>query len=341
MKSVIRRRDEMIPTRAPSGKRGGVVDRWQPAPVQIGEHVRRANFRTRINMACIRKVGHTCRCISPCAGKHRWRANGRGYRAAGSGEGRRPKTVKRKGKIHGHGRIYSTTFVTWLDRSWLKVKPYSGKRASLVPEQIYSVIEQRFSTGFQLSKDVDPAADAAVAPRPGPYPDSSYIPLYPTAPHSRHRDASARFHVDIDFLIRVRWNWYSSSPEYPQALESLKKYFLPGRSSSTCPWNGQRLTGSLRISNLVVTVPFRPMRIFIPSPLACSGSQLLFVSSDLCGFDWIDRWPIIALLDTPRTWFRDIVQGCFDFSRSVATGLSRLGASEFLRLGIERYRDLN
>lgn len=43
-----------------------VPNRWHFSPLQIGEHVpRRPNFRTRINMACIRKVGHTSRCISP------------------------------------------------------------------------------------------------------------------------------------------------------------------------------------------------------------------------------------------------------------------------------------
>lgn len=82
------------------------------------------------------------------------------------------------------------------------------------------------------------------SPRSGPL---SWFLLYPTLPDCgspRHRDASRRegvhdFHADIDFLISVRWNWYSSSPEsIPNPLESLKKHFLPDRSSPTCPWNG-------------------------------------------------------------------------------------------------------
>lgn len=53
-----------------------VPNRWHFSPLQIGEHVpRRPNFRTRINMACIRKVGHTSRCISPLCSSLRFTVN--------------------------------------------------------------------------------------------------------------------------------------------------------------------------------------------------------------------------------------------------------------------------
>lgn len=57
-----------------------------------------------------------------------------------------------RGSLHpSRGRIYLATFVTALDRSQLKVKPYrvrGGKHRSCSLVEIYGVIEQRFH-GFR------------------------------------------------------------------------------------------------------------------------------------------------------------------------------------------------
>lgn len=167
-----------------------VPNRWHFSPLQIGEHVpRRPNFRTRINMACIRKVGHTSRYISPlCSrltvyGKHTDPAKSTTLNTSKQATSQpinqpthppvetvtilKRRRREREEKIDD-GRIYSNDVCHFdsIDR-WLKVKPSSSTPSSeeegharLMLDQIYSVIEHSvFPTSprmlFQLSKDVD------------------------------------------------------------------------------------------------------------------------------------------------------------------------------------------
>lgn len=133
-----------------------VPNRWHFSPLQIGEHVpRRPNFRTRINMACIRKVGHTSRCISPlCSrltvyGKHTDPAKSTTLNTSKQATSQpinqpthppvetvtilKRRRREREEKIDD-GRIYSNDVCHFdsIDR-WLKVKPSSrGGRACSV-----------------------------------------------------------------------------------------------------------------------------------------------------------------------------------------------------------------
>lgn len=107
-----------------------VPNRWHFSPLQIGEHVpRRPNFRTRINMACIRKVGHTSRCISPlCSsyGKHtdlaksttldtrRYQPTNQPTNQYTDRNGHDPETEERRGRGRSTTvEFIRTTFVTW------------------------------------------------------------------------------------------------------------------------------------------------------------------------------------------------------------------------------------
>lgn len=153
-------------------------------------------------------------------------------------------------KIHD-GRIYSNDVCHFdsIDR-WLKVKPSSftreaGGRACSVDAR--PDLQRYRAQVFPSTKDAFPTIErrrsvTAIPLVRDPYPDSSYIPLYLTADllvigmHRGEREGgpiSRRHRFSHKCSVKLILELPS---EYTQPLESLKKYFLPDRSS--CPWNG-------------------------------------------------------------------------------------------------------
>lgn len=162
--------------------------------------------------------------------------------------------LKRRKVDPERSNLFERRLSLGLDRSWLKVKSPSPPRGKGGIGWCSTRFIALSSTGFPTN-DAFPTIErrrsvTAIPLVRDPYPDSSYIPLYLTAPS--HRDASrrGRFHADIDFLISARWNWYSSSPrEYTQALESLRNYFPTWPISLS-------LERDSRVEDLVVTIFF-------------------------------------------------------------------------------------
>lgn len=140
-------------------------------------------------MACIRKVGHTSRCISPLCSSLRFTVNipirpnrrrsTRGGSKQATNQPTNPSTgrnglLKRRYEGGTRGRRERSTTVEFIRTTFVtstrsiaglrqNLPPSHGKReeghARLMLDQIYSVIEHRFFRAprmlFQLSKDVD------------------------------------------------------------------------------------------------------------------------------------------------------------------------------------------